>query len=60
MVAHNAPHSGNEGAVLQAPYKEVRAMRHVESPERRIYAGNIFFPLDTEHSLNNNNNFMWW
>lgn len=59
MMAHNAPHSGNEGAVLQAPYKEVRAMRHVESPERRIYAGNIF-PLDTEHSLNNNNNFMWW
>lgn len=58
MVAHNAPHSGNEGAVLQAPYKEVRAMRHVESPERRIYAGNIF-RLDTEHSLNNNN-CMWW
>lgn len=39
MVAHNAPHSANGGAVLQASPQDVRAMRHVESPDRRIYAG---------------------
>lgn len=41
MVAHNAPHAGNDGAILQAPPEEVREMRHVESPERRIYSGKI-------------------
>ncbi|XP_068631255.1 arylsulfatase J-like [Battus philenor] len=39
LVAHNAPHSGNDGAVLQAPPEDVRSMRHVESPQRRIFAG---------------------
>lgn len=39
VVAHNAPHSANEAAVLQAPPEAVRAMRHIESPQRRIYAG---------------------
>ncbi|CAH1647208.1 unnamed protein product [Spodoptera littoralis] len=38
MVAHNAPHSANDGALLQAPPEIVRQMRHVESPERRIFA----------------------
>ncbi|KAJ0178805.1 hypothetical protein K1T71_005580 [Dendrolimus kikuchii] len=38
MVAHNAPHSAHEGALLQAPPEDIRAMRHVELPERRIYA----------------------
>ncbi|XP_059046081.1 arylsulfatase B-like [Achroia grisella] len=41
MVAHNAPHSGNDGALLQAPHEDVRSMRHVESPERRIYAAMV-------------------
>ncbi|XP_072939417.1 arylsulfatase B-like isoform X2 [Epargyreus clarus] len=40
-VAHNAPHSGNAGAPLQAPAEEVRKMRHVESPERRIFAAMV-------------------
>lgn len=39
MVAHNAPHSANDGAPLQAPPEIIRQMRHVESPERRIFAG---------------------
>lgn len=41
MVAHIAPHSANAGAVLQAPPDVVRKMRHIESPERRIYAGTL-------------------
>ncbi|XP_053603795.1 arylsulfatase J-like isoform X2 [Plodia interpunctella] len=40
-VAHNAPHAGNPGAVLQASPKDVSAMRHVESPGRRIFAAMV-------------------
>ncbi|XP_060801820.1 arylsulfatase J isoform X2 [Amyelois transitella] len=40
-VAHNAPHSGNDPALMQAPPQDVRAMRHVELPERRILAAMI-------------------
>lgn len=42
-VAHNAPHSGNAASLLQAPAKDVRAMRHVESPQRRIFAGKLMW-----------------
>ncbi|KAJ2952210.1 hypothetical protein O0L34_g4489 [Tuta absoluta] len=38
MMAHLAPHSGNDGALLQAPPETVRSMRHVENAERRIFA----------------------
>ncbi|CAG9559971.1 unnamed protein product [Danaus chrysippus] len=41
MVAHNAPHSANEGAYMQAPSDEVRAMRHIELPQRRYYAAMV-------------------
>ncbi|XP_031768310.2 arylsulfatase J-like isoform X2 [Galleria mellonella] len=41
MVAHNAPHSGNDGALMQAPPEDVRSMRHVELPGRRIYAAMV-------------------
>ncbi|CAG9792716.1 unnamed protein product [Diatraea saccharalis] len=41
MLAHLAPHSANEGALLQAPPEVVRSMRHVESPERRIFAAMV-------------------
>ncbi|XP_045494378.1 arylsulfatase I-like isoform X1 [Colias croceus] len=41
VVAHNAPHCANEGAPLQAPPEDVRAMRHVESPKRRIYSAMV-------------------
>ncbi|KPI91353.1 Arylsulfatase B [Papilio xuthus] len=41
VVAHNAPHSANAAAVLQAPPEAVRSMRHIESPQRRIYAGMV-------------------
>ncbi|KAJ8727646.1 hypothetical protein PYW07_001765 [Mythimna separata] len=41
MVAHNAPHSANDAALLQAPPEEVRKMRHVESPERRMFAAMV-------------------
>ncbi|XP_072939691.1 arylsulfatase B-like [Epargyreus clarus] len=40
-VAHNAPHAGNRGATLQAPPEDVRAMRHVASAQRRIYAAMV-------------------
>ncbi|CAH2071337.1 unnamed protein product, partial [Iphiclides podalirius] len=40
-VAHNAPHSGNAAAVLQAPAEYVRSMRHIESPQRRIFAAMV-------------------
>ena len=56
MVAHNAPHAGNEGAPLQAPPEDVRAMRHVESPERRMFAGK-FYSLEKTllaHTVNKN------
>ncbi|CAF4812262.1 unnamed protein product [Pieris macdunnoughi] len=41
MVAHNAPHSANMGAQLQAPPETVRDMRFLASPQRRIYAGMV-------------------
>ncbi|CAK1598762.1 unnamed protein product [Parnassius mnemosyne] len=41
MVSHNAPHSANNGALLQAPPDEVRAMRHIENPERKIFAASV-------------------
>ncbi|XP_047022719.1 arylsulfatase B-like [Helicoverpa zea] len=41
MVAHNAPHASNDGALLQAPHDTVREMRYVESPQRRIFAAMI-------------------
>ncbi|XP_063619298.1 arylsulfatase B-like [Cydia splendana] len=41
MVAHNAPHGGNDGAILQAPPDEVRRMRHIESQQRRILAAMV-------------------
>ncbi|XP_045765790.1 arylsulfatase J-like [Maniola jurtina] len=41
MVAHNAPHSANEQAPLQAPPDVVRAMRHIELPQRRYYAAMV-------------------
>ncbi|XP_037296703.1 arylsulfatase J isoform X2 [Manduca sexta] len=41
MLAHNAPHSSNAGAMLQAPPEEVRKMRHIESGGRRIYAAMV-------------------
>ncbi|XP_050664475.1 arylsulfatase J-like [Leptidea sinapis] len=41
MLAHNAPHCANEGAPLQAPPDQVRAMRYVQSPQRRIYAAMV-------------------
>ncbi|XP_053603791.1 arylsulfatase J-like isoform X2 [Plodia interpunctella] len=37
-IAHNAPHSGNQASLMQAPPEDVRAMRHVELPERRTLA----------------------
>ncbi|XP_052740683.1 arylsulfatase I-like [Bicyclus anynana] len=41
MVAHNAPHSGNEQAPLQAPREVVRELRHIELPQRRYYAAMV-------------------
>ncbi|KAL4707907.1 hypothetical protein ACJJTC_013698 [Scirpophaga incertulas] len=41
MLAHNAPHGANDGAILQAPGPDVRGMRHIESPERRIFAAMV-------------------
>ncbi|CAH0605799.1 unnamed protein product [Chrysodeixis includens] len=41
LVAHVAPHSGNEGSMLQAPPDLVRQLRYVESPERRIFAAMV-------------------
>ncbi|XP_046963556.1 arylsulfatase J-like [Vanessa cardui] len=41
MVAHNAPHSANEGAPLQAPPELVRSMRHIDLPQRRYYAAMV-------------------
>ncbi|XP_041970818.1 arylsulfatase J-like [Aricia agestis] len=41
MVGHNAPHAGNEVSDLQAPPDYVRSMRHIESPQRRIYAAMV-------------------
>lgn len=38
MLAHNAPHSANEPAIVQAPPEDVRAMKHVEKTGRRIFA----------------------
>ncbi|KAI5646461.1 sulfatase domain-containing protein [Phthorimaea operculella] len=44
MMAHLAPHSGNDGALLQAPPETIRSMRHVENAERRIFADNGGMP----------------
>ncbi|CAH2247263.1 jg15454 [Pararge aegeria aegeria] len=41
MVAHNAPHAGNDQAPLQAPSEVVRTMRHIELPQRRYYAAMV-------------------
>ncbi|KAI5646460.1 sulfatase domain-containing protein [Phthorimaea operculella] len=41
MMAHLAPHSGNNGALLQAPPEIIRSMRHVENAERRIFAAMV-------------------
>ncbi|CAH2105720.1 unnamed protein product [Euphydryas editha] len=41
MLAHNAPHSANEGAPLQAPPDIVRSLRHIELPQRRYYAAMV-------------------
>lgn len=48
MLAHNAPHSANEPAIVQAPPEDVRAMKHVEKTGRRIFAGNLQ-SLKTSH-----------
>ncbi|XP_026322449.1 arylsulfatase J-like [Hyposmocoma kahamanoa] len=63
MVSHNAPHAGNNGALLQAPPATVRSMRHVESQERRIFSamvkklddsvGDIIESLSDKQMLNN-------
>ncbi|XP_050664391.1 arylsulfatase B-like isoform X5 [Leptidea sinapis] len=63
MLSHNAPHAANEGAMLQAPPEQVRAQRHVESPQRRIYSamvkmlddsvGEIIKELQLKHILDN-------
>ncbi|XP_050343342.1 arylsulfatase J-like isoform X2 [Nymphalis io] len=41
MVAHNAPHSANEGAPLQAPPELVRSLRYIDLPQRRYYAAMV-------------------
>ncbi|GBP48054.1 Arylsulfatase B [Eumeta japonica] len=63
QLAHSAPHSANEGAPLQAPPELVRAMRHVELGERRLYAAmvkklddsvsQVVEALEQEEMLNN-------
>ncbi|XP_028175730.1 arylsulfatase B-like [Ostrinia furnacalis] len=63
MLAHMAPHGSNDGALLQAPPQDVRTMRHVESPERRIFAamvkklddsvGDVVEALEEKGILNN-------
>ncbi|XP_049869913.1 arylsulfatase J-like isoform X2 [Pectinophora gossypiella] len=41
MLSHTAPHGSLDGFLLQAPPDVVRSFRHIESPERRMFAAMI-------------------
>lgn len=42
-LAHLAPHTGNRDNPLQAPDEEVAKFAYITDPERRVYAGIVFF-----------------
>lgn len=41
ILAHAAPHAGNRGELLQAPFEEVNKFKHINTPNRRTYAGKV-------------------
>ncbi len=42
-ISHLAQHVGNVYASLQAPNASIALFNHIKDPQRRIYAGIIFF-----------------
>ncbi|XP_049956678.1 arylsulfatase J-like [Schistocerca serialis cubense] len=40
-LAHLAPHTGNQDNPFQAPDEEIAKFRHIEDPERRVYAAMV-------------------
>lgn len=41
ILAHNAPHAGNDYALLQAPEQEIDKFKYIRSKNRRIYAAMV-------------------
>lgn len=61
IVSHNAPHAGNDYALLQAPEDEINKFRYIRNENRRIYAamvskldesvGRVIEALEQNHML---------
>lgn len=41
ILAHNAPHAGNEYALLQAPEDEINKFKYIRNKNRRTYAAMV-------------------
>lgn len=47
VVNHLAPHAGNEAPdnPLEAPEVEIEKFKHIQDPDRRVLAGNVYYFL---------------
>lgn len=41
IFGHNAPHAGNDYALLQAPQQEIDEFKYIRNKNRRIYAAMV-------------------
>lgn len=63
ILGHNAPHAGNEYALLQAPEEEINKFTYIQNENRRVYAamvskldesvGKVIAALEQNKMLNN-------
>lgn len=63
ILSHNAPHAGNDYALLQAPEQEINKFKYIRNENRRVYAamvskldesvGKVIEALEQNDMLNN-------
>lgn len=41
ILSHNAPHAGNDYALLQAPEQEINKFTYIRNENRRVYAAMV-------------------